>query len=308
MSTLILHHDDCKRHDPGPGHPEQVRRIDAVLGGLDGLKGLEYLPAPLATKEQASRVHPASFQNYLAESEPEIGHTALSEADNLLNRGSNDASARGSGAVCFAIEQILAGNAANAFCAIRPPGHHSGTDFAMGFCLLNHIAIGARHAQSMEGIERVAVLDFDVHHGNGTQQIFEQDPSVLFVSSHQMPLYPGSGHASENGAGNIINLPLAPGDGGDEFREAWSDHGLAAVERFQPDLILISAGFDAHQRDPLGQLELLETDYRWITSEILAIANTIASGRVVSVLEGGYDLPALATSTRAHVEALLANR
>jgi acetoin utilization deacetylase AcuC-like enzyme len=308
MSTLIIQHDDCKRHDPGPGHPEQVRRIDAVLGGLEGLKGLEFLPAPLVSAEQANLVHPQAFQQWLQEMEPEEGRVPLSESDNLVNRGSNAASARGSGAVCFAIDQLLAGKARNAFCVTRPPGHHSGVDFAMGFCLYNHVAIGARHAQNLPGISKVAILDFDVHHGNGTQQIFEADPSVMFVSSHQLPLYPGSGHMDETGVGNILNLPLPPGAGSSEFRKVWGSIGLPAVHAFQPDLLLVSAGFDAHQRDPLGHLEVLEADYRWITSEILDLADDSAGGRVVSILEGGYDLSALSSSARAHAEALVAAR
>lgn len=305
MATLIIHHDDCLKHDTGVRHPENSQRIGAVLGGLDGLKGLEFLPAPRVTSEQSARVHDRGFADWLAEMEPDEGRVPLSEADTLMSPGSMDANLRGSGAVCFAIDQIMAGHAPNAFCATRPPGHHSGVDFSMGFCLFNHVAIGARHAQSHAGIERVAILDFDVHHGNGTQQIFENDPSVMFVSSHQMPLYPGSGHVDETGCGNILNLPLPPGAGSEEFRQAWGQLGLPAVHSFQPDLILVSAGFDAHERDPLGQLELAEGDYHWITGEILDLAADSATGRVISILEGGYDLQALTSASRAHVEALL---
>ncbi len=304
MSTLIIHHDDCLRHDPGPGHPEQVRRQSAVMSGLEALRGLEYLPAPLATREQLDRVHTGTYQDWLAEMEPAEGRVPLSEADTLVNQGSLAASSRGAGGLCFAVEQIMAGNAANAFVVTRPPGHHSGTDFSMGFCLYNNVAVAARHAQQFDGIARVAVLDFDVHHGNGTQQIFENDPSVLFVSSHQMPLYPGSGHREEQGVGNIMNLPLAPGADSGTFREAWSREALPAVADFAPDLVLVSAGFDAHERDPLGQLLLKDADYEWITREIMALAQDSAGGRVVSILEGGYDLEALSTASRAHVAAL----
>lgn len=304
MSTLIIHHDDCLQHDPGPGHPEQVRRLAAVLGGLEGLKGLEHLPAPLATPEQLVRVHTDVYCDWLRDMEPREGRVPLTEADTLMNPGSLAASARGAGGLCFAVEQILAGQAANAFVASRPPGHHSGIDFSMGFCLYNNVAVGARHAQSFAGIEKVAILDFDVHHGNGTQQIFENDPSVLFVSSHQMPLYPGSGHVDETGQGNIHNLPLAPGSGSAAFRAAWSRQGLPAVAAFAPDLILVSAGFDAHERDPLAQLEAQDTDFEWLTREIMALADEHCSGRVVSILEGGYDLQGLASASRAHVEAL----
>jgi acetoin utilization deacetylase AcuC-like enzyme len=305
MSTLIIQHDDCLRHDPGPGHPEQIRRLEVVLGGLAELRGLEYLPAPRATPEQLARVHPGPFRQWLADMEPEQGRVPLGELDTLVSPGSLDASLRGSGGICFAIEQLIAGQGANAFVVTRPPGHHSGTDFAMGFCLFNHVAVGARHAQTLEGIERVAVLDFDVHHGNGTQQIFEEDASVLFVSSHQMPLYPGSGAPHETGRGNVLNLPLAPGSDGGQFRASWSRRGLPAVADFAPDLILVSAGFDAHQRDPLAQTELEEADYEWITREILDLADDTAQGRVVSILEGGYDLHALAASAKVHGEALL---
>lgn len=304
MATLIIQHDDCLKHDTGARHPENAQRITAALGGLEGLGGLEYLPAPLVTAEQVGRVHDAGYVEWLEAMAPEDGCVPLSEADTLMSPGSMDANLRGSGAVCFAIDQVLGGFAPNAFCVTRPPGHHSGVDFSMGFCLFNHIAIGARHAQSFEGIERVAILDFDVHHGNGTQQIFENDPSVMFVSSHQMPLYPGSGHVDETGCGNVLNLPLPPGAGSAEFRHAWGQLGLPAIHSFQPDLVLVSAGFDAHERDPLGQLELGEADYHWITREILDLAADSAQGRLVSILEGGYDLQALATSSRAHVEAL----
>lgn len=279
-------------------------RQNAAMRGLEPLRGLEYLPAPLATREQLDRVHTGAYLEWLTEMEPQEGRVPLSESDTLVNRGSLAASSRGAGGLCFAVEQILAGNAGNAFVVARPPGHHSGTDFAMGFCLYNNVAVAARHAQQHNDITRVAVLDFDVHHGNGTQQIFENDPSVLFVSSHQMPLYPGSGHREEQGMGNIINLPLAPGTDSATFRKAWSRDALPAVAAFAPDMILVSAGFDAHERDPLGQLQLKDADYEWITREIMALAQDSAEGRVVSILEGGYDLEALATASRAHVAAL----
>ncbi len=304
MSTLIIHHDDCLQHDPGPGHPEQIRRLNAVLSGLEGLRQLEHLPAPLVSDEQVQRVHSSTYQQWLTEMEPTEGRVALSESDTLMSRGSLAASARGAGGLCFAVEQVLAAQAANAFVASRPPGHHSGTDFSMGFCLYNNVAIGARHAQAQAGIERVAIIDFDVHHGNGTQQIFEADPSILFVSSHQMPLYPGTGDPDETGVGNVLNLALAPGDGSDVFRTAWGQRGLPAVDAFAPDLILLSAGFDAHHRDPLGQLEVQTPDYEWLTREIMGLADDHCDSKLVSILEGGYDLEGLADSARAHVTAL----
>jgi acetoin utilization deacetylase AcuC-like enzyme len=302
--TTIIRHDDCLNHDTGPRCPESAQRLSAVSGGLEGIAGLEYLPAPRAKAEQITRVHPLAYQDRLFELEPEAGRISVTEEDNIMSRGTMDATLRASGAICFGIDQVLEGKTDNVFCMVRPPGHHAEQEVAMGFCFFNHVAIGARHAQSSEGINKIAILDFDVHHGNGTQAIFEDDPSVLFISSHQMPLYPGSGYAEETGAGNILNLPLAPGTGSVDFRRAWSSLGLPAVNSFEPDMVLISAGFDAHQRDPLGHLEVQDEDYRWLTSEIRDLASETAAGRLVSILEGGYDMQALATASRAHVEAL----
>ena len=303
MSTIIIQHDDCLRHNPGANHPESALRVKAVLSGLEGLRGLQRLPAPLATPEQITRVHPAEFWAGLKANEPSEGHFAI-DPDTFLSNGSIDAALRASGGLCFAIEQILSNQALRAFCVVRPPGHHSGPEQAMGFCLLNHVAIGALHALENPAIERVAIVDFDVHHGNGTQAVFEQNPDVMYVSSHQMPLYPGTGHIEEVGCGNILNLPLTPGDGSEAFRKVWSKLGLPAIHSFVPDLILISAGFDAHQRDPLAQLELQDADYRWITEEICELATESCEGRVASILEGGYDLQALASAGRAHAEGL----
>lgn len=309
MKTLILHHDDCLRHDPGQRHAEAPARVTAVMNGVMNLPGIEILPAPVATIEQLRRVHAPEYWELLVDLEPprEAGENQVAlDPDTFLSTGSIDATLRASGAACFAIDQIIAGNAKNAFCATRPPGHHAGSGAAMGFCLLNHAAVAARHAQSAHGIDRVAILDFDVHHGNGTQAIFENSPDVLYVSSHQMPLYPGTGYYNESGCGNILNLPLPPGSGSPEFRSAWSFYGLPALQRFKPELIIISAGFDAHVRDPMAQLELQDEDYGWITAEICAYARANCGGRVVSILEGGYDLDALASSSAAHVTALTA--
>lgn len=309
MKTLILHHDDCLKHDPGRRQPERVERVTSVLGAVKNLPGTELLPAPKATLDHIERVHPPEFWERLVELEPDAGsidQRVELDWDTFLSAGSIDASLRGSGAACFALDQIQAGKAKNAFCVIRPPGHHAGQSTAMGYCLLNHVAVAARHALAMKYAERVAILDFDVHHGNGTQAIFESSPEVLFVSSHQMPLYPGTGYPDETGCGNIVNLPLEPGAGSSEFREAWSGRGLPAVKKFQPDLVIVSAGFDAHAKDPLGQLELQDDDYGWITAEIHALANDSCNGRLVSMLEGGYDLDALASASAAHVAALTA--
>lgn len=303
MSTIIIQHDDCLRHNPGPKHPESTQRVEAVLSGLNDLKELQHLPAPRATTEQIERVHPAEFWADVTAKEPSQGITQI-DTDTFLSNGSIDATLRASGGLCYAIDQILEDKALRAFCAVRPPGHHSEPEIAMGFCLLNHVAIGALHALEHPDIRRVAIIDFDVHHGNGTQAVFEENPDVLFVSSHQMPHYPGTGNIDETGCGNILNLPLAAGDGSRQFRKIWSKLGLPAVHRFEPDLILVSAGFDAHQRDPLGQIELQDADYHWITGQICDLATDSSKGRVASILEGGYDLQALATASRAHVKAL----
>jgi len=304
MNTIIIHHDDCLRHDPGPEQPESVQRLKAVMGGLEDIARLQVLPAPLATAKQIARVHPDEYWAMLRANEPDEGRVAL-DWDTFMNQGSVQAALRASGALCFAIDQILAGQALRAFCAVRPPGHHAEPETAMGFCLLNNVAIGAMHALEHPGIERVAIIDFDVHHGNGTQAIFEQNPDVMFVSSHQHPLYPGTGSIDETGCGNVLNLPLAPGDGSTEFRKAWHKLGLPAVHNFSPDLVFVSAGFDAHLRDPLAQLELEDDDYRWITGEICDLADDCCEGRVASILEGGYDLKALASASRMHVKGLL---
>jgi acetoin utilization deacetylase AcuC-like enzyme len=303
MSTIIIQHDDCLRHNPGAKHPESVQRVNAVMGGLEGLRGLQKLPAPLATIEQIKRVHPGEFWAGLQAKEPTEGLVAI-EPDTFLSRGSIDATLRGSGGLCFAIDQILDDKALRAFCVVRPPGHHSEPERAMGFCLLNHVAIGALQALEHPAINKVAIIDFDVHHGNGTQAVFEQNPDVMFVSSHQQPLYPGTGYMEETGCGNILNMPLAPGDGSAAFRKSWSTLGLPAIHSFAPDLILVSAGFDAHQRDPLAQLEVQDVDYRWITEEICDLATDSCQGRVASILEGGYDLEALASASRSHVQGL----
>jgi len=307
LSTLILHHDDCLVHDPGPHHAESPARVRAVLAGLQGIPGTEFLPAPLASLEQIQRVHDAGWWENLVERERTEGRAVL-DPDTLISPGSINATLRGSGATCFAVDQLFANRAVNAFCAVRPPGHHAARAMAMGFCLLNHVAVGARHALAMHPVDRVAILDFDVHHGNGTQSIFEQSPDVLYISSHQMPLYPGTGRADETGVGNILNLPLKPGAGSADFRRAWSRKGLPRLREFAPDIILVSAGFDGHCKDPLGQLELKDEDYAWITKEICEIAAEVCGGRVISVLEGGYNLEALASASCAHVEVLATQR
>ena len=280
----------------------------AVLRALEdeAFQYLERDEAPLATREEIGRVHPAYYIDAVMNAVPEQGYGAL-DADTHLSSGSVEAALRAAGGVIAAVDRVMSGKVQNAFCAVRPPGHHAEPTRAMGFCIFNNVAIGALHARAKHGLQRIAVVDFDVHHGNGTQVMFEGDENLFFASSHQMPLYPGTGRPQERGrANNIVNASLDPGDGSHEFRQAWSNTVLPALEAFKPEFILISAGFDGHRRDPLANLNLVEADYSWVTSEICAIAKKQCAARVVSTLEGGYDLKALANSAAAHVKALMA--
>ncbi len=307
MATLLLTHPACLAHDPGPGHPEAPARLAAILERLSGpgFVGLVRREAPRATLEQLARVHPADHVEALLAKLPDSGRAAL-DGDTIASAGSREAALRAAGAVVAGVDAVMTGAAANAFCAVRPPGHHAEPRAPMGFCLFNNIAVGALHARAAHGCDRVAVVDWDVHHGNGTQAAFEADPGLFFASTHQFPLYPGTGLPSERGMGNIFNVPLRPGSGSAEFRQAMGEHVLVRLAEFGPDLILVSAGFDAHRDDPLASLRLVADDYRWATEEILRIARFTCEGRVVSTLEGGYDLAALADSAAAHVEALMA--
>ena len=307
MSVAIYTHPVCLAHDPGPGHPESPSRLAAVLEALDDERfaSLARIEAPAATREQLVRVHARDLVDALLGAKFAEGWRRI-DADTVMSPASAEAALRAAGAVCAAIDAAIAGVHARAFCAVRPPGHHATHDTAMGFCLFNSVAVGAAHAIAAHGLSRVAVVDFDVHHGNGTQDIFWSDPRVLYVSSHQWPLYPGTGARGETGAGNVVNAPLRPGSGSSEFRAACEEIVLPAVDRFAPEVVLISAGFDAHRLDPLANLELDADDYAWITTRLVALAAKHASGRVVSSLEGGYSLTALRESTAAHVAALAA--
>jgi acetoin utilization deacetylase AcuC-like enzyme len=307
MTTRLYTHPACLGHDMGPGHPERPARLQAILQALEdeSFAALERAEAPPATMEQLCRVHPRGYVEAILHAVPKAGLFAL-DPDTTLSPGSGEAALRAAGAVCAAVDAVAQGEIANAFCAVRPPGHHAEPATAMGFCLFNNVAAGAHQARAVHGLKRVAVVDFDVHHGNGTQAMFENDPDAFYASTHQMPLYPGTGAASETGVGNICNAPLPPYAGSQEFRAAMAGRVLPALDRFRPDFLLISAGFDAHRADPLANLELEEEDFAWATEQLLAVASRHASGRVVSALEGGYDLGALAASAAAHVLALMA--
>ncbi|MBI1220915.1 MAG: histone deacetylase family protein [Rhodobacteraceae bacterium] len=304
MTTALFTHPASRAHLAPPGHPERVARIEAVEQVLAGLDGLDRRQAPRAAAVEVLRCHSAAYLAGIEAAIPTTGFAAL-DADTFVSPGSFDAALRAVGGVCAAVDLVLSGGAANAFVGCRPPGHHAERETAMGFCLLGNVAIGAKRALDHHGLARVAVLDFDVHHGNGTQDLLWDEGRAFFASSHQMPLYPGSGYPAEQGAqGQILNLPLAPGTGGAEMRVAWEGAILPAALAFRPDLILISAGFDAHAADPLGGLNWETEDFTWLTQRICDLAEAVCGGRVVSTLEGGYDLQALAASVAAHVQVL----
>lgn len=307
MSTLLLHHPSFANHKTAAGHPERPDRyriVEAVLSApqFDPLLREHAEPADLGT---ARYVHTNRYVDDLEAARPEQGYVYLDGGDTMMESSTWEVVLRGVGGTLQAIDSVLTGRVQNAFVACRPPGHHAETERAMGFCLFNNISIGARHAQQEYGLTRVAIVDFDVHHGNGTQQIFYSDSDVLYASTHQMPLFPGTGAKAETGVGNIFNSPLRPGDGGDELREAFQQLILPALDRFAPELILVSAGFDAHERDPLGSLTMTADDFGWVTRELMDSAERLCDGRLVAVLEGGYDLQGLADSVAAHVGELI---
>ena len=306
--TLLLTHPACLGHQPGPHHPECPERLAAILAALDDpdFAGLARAEAPLATTEQLARVHPESYVQAMLGARPAPGEYAMIDADTIVSHGSIDAALRAAGAVVAGVDAVMSGRADTAFAAVRPPGHHATPDIPGGFCLFNNVAIGARHAQARHGVGRVAILDFDVHHGQGTQAVVEIDPSLFYGSTHQYPLYPGTGSARERGIdGNVANVPLRPNSGSAQFRHAWGEIILPQLDRFAPELVIVSAGFDAHKADPLAQLSLETADFAWISRELLAVADRHAKGRLVSALEGGYDLEALADATSAHVRVLM---
>jgi acetoin utilization deacetylase AcuC-like enzyme len=306
MTTLLYTHPACLEHDPGRHHPEAPARLRAVLTALDEpeFARLERREAPEATLDDLVRVHPRRHVARILGAVPRSGHVGI-DADTILSPASGAAALRAAGAVVAAVDAVVAKAADNAFCAVRPPGHHAEPERAMGFCLFNNAAIGALRAREVHGLARVAVIDFDVHHGNGTQAAFETDGSLFYASTHQYPLYPGTGAASETGVGNIVNVPLRPMSGSGQFRLAVSQRILPALDAFRPELVLVSAGFDAHKNDPLAQLMLEDGDYTWVTEKLLEIAYRHAKGRLVATLEGGYDLAALGACVAAHIRVLM---
>ncbi len=308
MSTLYITHDSFLEHDTGEWHPERadrIRAIDRILSG-ETFQNLHRVEAPSATREQIVRAHDAAYFDFVQRAQPARELIPLDDGDTIMSPKTWEAALHSAGAGIQAVDEVMQGLASNAFCLVRPPGHHAEPSKACGFCLFNNAAIAALHAQAAHGAERVAVVDFDVHHGNGTQSMFWARPDCFYASTHQMPLFPGSGSIAERGEkGNIVNAPLRAGDGGAQFREAFESVILPALRRHAPDLIVVSAGFDAHRSDPLANINLVEEDYNWVTRKLIDVARERCGGRLVSLLEGGYDLTALSRSVAVHVQALL---
>lgn len=308
MKTLYYSHPDFLDHDTGPGHPESADRLRAIDQALaapefDALVRLSP-PLPDDILAKIALVHTERMMASVFDNIPKHGRHYL-DPDTVVSPASGQAALRAVAAVCDAVDRICTSQATRAFCAVRPPGHHAEPDRAMGFCLFNNIAIAAEYARTHYQLDKIAIVDFDVHHGNGTQAVFYRQAEVLYASTHQVPHYPGTGHPSETGVGNIINVPLHPGTASPEFREHYNRIILPALKKFKPLLILISAGFDAHKDDPLASIQLVEEDYQWVTGKVAAIADEFSHGRIISTLEGGYDLKALAASAAAHVKALI---
>lgn len=307
MTTALITHPDCLNHVTPDGHPEQVARLQAILAALDDntFDALQRIEAPLAEMAQIIRAHPSDYVDRVSASEPTSGWKML-DGDTHMSNGSFHAALRAAGANVKAVDMVMAGLVDNAFCAVRPPGHHAETATSMGFCLFGNVVIGAKHALEHHGLSRVAIVDFDVHHGNGTQDLVWNDDRILFASTHQMPLYPGSGATHETGgSGNVLNIPLAPNADGTALRITFEQSILPALHHHKPEMIFISAGFDAHFADPLANLNFTEDDFAWATVQLKAAAKELCQGRLVSTLEGGYDLDALAASTAAHIKVLM---
>jgi len=308
VTTLLVSQPNFADHQTPQGHPERADRIRAVEDALTGsqFSALKRRNAPFGDLMLAELVHDKAYLSRLRDARPAEGIGQI-DADTFISDGSMDVAATGLGGALAGLDAVLLGEVDNAFCAIRPPGHHAEIATPMGFCLINTVAIVAREAQRKYGAERIAIVDFDVHHGNGTQDIFKGEATILYASSHQMPLYPGTGDPAETGVGNIVNAALPPHSGGDIMRDAYESKILPALDNFAPDLILISAGFDAHVRDPLAQLEWVDEDFRWLTQQLMDVAERRCGNRIVSLLEGGYDLRGLSGGVRQHVRTLLGN-
>ncbi|KAA0972472.1 histone deacetylase family protein [Aureimonas fodinaquatilis] len=306
MKTRLYHNAIFAEHLTGPGHPERPERMRAVESALEDetFHLLEREEAPEGRLQDVYLCHPETYVRRVAKATPSEGLARIDD-DTIVSPRSFAAALYGVGAACAAVDDVFSGEIDNGFVAARPPGHHAERETAMGFCLFNQAAIAARYAQTRHGASRVAIVDWDVHHGNGTQDIFWEDPSVLYASLHQMPLYPGTGAVSETGAGNIFNAPLRAGDGGEAFSEAFTSRVLPALNDFQPDFLIISAGFDMHHRDPLAEINLTENDFSWATAQLMGVADRFCGGKLVSVLEGGYDLTGLGKSVAAHVQRLM---
>jgi acetoin utilization deacetylase AcuC-like enzyme len=307
VKTLLFTHKSGLDHEMGPGHPERRDRLRAIESELSAerFRSLTRLAAPSAPLEALLRVHPQAYLSALEQAQPREGYVAL-DCDTVMCPKTIDAIWRAAGGAVAAVDEVMTGAADTAFVATRPPGHHAGIHNPMGFCFVNNVAVAARHAQAVHGAERVAIVDFDVHHGNGTQEIFWSDASVMFCSTHQAPFYPGTGGYNETGEHDtIVNAPMLAGSTGDVFQEALIERILPRLRKFGPDIILISAGFDAHERDPLGGLRLTEQDFAEATKRLMEVADKTCGGRIVSLLEGGYDLEGLSRSVAAHVQALL---
>ena len=301
--TALVTHEECLQHLTPPGHPEQVARLEYILEALKDINLLR-VSAPMAADDDILRIHPREHINYLQEAVPENGFKSL-DGDTHISSGSLTAAYRAAGGVLRAIDLVLSGEAKNAFVAVRPPGHHAETQTSMGFCLFGNIALGVKHALDFHGLKKVAVIDFDVHHGNGTQEILWDESRCLTFTSQQIPLWPGTGTEEEQGHyNNIVNIPLPPGSTGELMRQKYEALVFPVLQKFEPDLILISAGFDAHEADPLAELNWSTADFSWLTERLCEIAEECCEGRLVSTLEGGYDLKALADSVKAHVTKL----
>lgn len=306
MTTWLITHPACLQHDTGYGHPECAERLRAIAAALDtpDFSALVRQEAEKATTEEIARVHTPRYVELILSMIPNSGWRSL-DPDTMISPGSGEAALRAAGAVRQAVDAVMGGQARRVFCAVRPPGHHAEPARAMGFCLFNSVAVGAMHARAIHSARNIAVVDFDLHHGNGTQAMLAGREGFLYASTHQHPLFPNTGFREENRPGNLLNIPLPPGAGSETFRKHFREEVLTALAAFRPDLILISAGFDAHQSDPLGELAFTDEDYQWATEELVALADECCNGRIVSTLEGGYNLQALARCVARHVGALM---